>query len=339
MELSLLQKMIIAAVGGFFAVSAASTQLSGQAPQGAGAGQAQPARGGRGGGGGGGLPQGGRGPIKVMVVTKGHAYEREQFFQMWDSWGNDITWSQVEHPAADVMLSPKYSKLFDVYAFFDLGGPGVGSRQGQPPPVVPEGSVKTANNRFYPPPSEQFKKDFPALLREGGKGFVFLHHASAAWAHTWPEYSEVVGGACDWYAPQRIRGIDSPNHGYFGMTPQFISIVDKNHAITKGLGDGFYVTDEAYACHWFEDAVQPLAKTDFAPADATKNLNPKVKYSNLAAWVKTAENSPVFFTQVGHGSTAWAVPAYRQFVLNAIKWAASPEAQAWAKANPKKIFN
>ena len=70
-----------------------------------------------------------------MVVTKGHTYEREPFFQMWDSWGSDITWSHVEHPAADVMLSPKYSKLFDVYAFFDLGGPGVGSRAGQPPPT------------------------------------------------------------------------------------------------------------------------------------------------------------------------------------------------------------
>ncbi len=104
----------------------------------------------------------------------------------------------------------------------------------------------------------------------------------------------------------RVRGIDNPNHGYFGMTPQFISFVDKSHPITKGLGDGFYVTDEAYACHWFEDSVHPLARTDFQPADPTKNLNPKVKYSNLAAWVKVAENSPVFFTQVGHGFTAWA---------------------------------
>ena len=61
-----------------------------------------------------------------MVVTKGHTYDREPFFQMWDSWGSDITWSHVEHPAADVMLSPKYSKLFDVYAFFDIGGAGIG---------------------------------------------------------------------------------------------------------------------------------------------------------------------------------------------------------------------
>ncbi len=335
MKTTLLKKLMFVAVGGLFVASAASTQLSGQAtpaPQG---GAAPAARGGRGGG----VPQGGRGPIKVMVVTKGHTYDREPFFQMFDSWGNDITWSHVEHPAADVMLSPKYSKLFDVYAFFDIGGAGMGtSRDGKPPANIPPGSFKTANNRYYPPPSEQLKTEFPKLLREG-KGFVFLHHASAAWTHTWPEYSEVVGGACDWYAPQRVRGLDNPNHGYFGMTPQFISFVDKNHPITRGLGDGFHVTDEAYACHWFEDSVQPLARTDFQPADATKNLNPKVKYSNLAAWVKVAENSPVFFTQVGHGVTAWATPAYRQFVGNAIKWAASPEALAWAKANPKRIFN
>jgi type 1 glutamine amidotransferase len=338
MRTTLLKKLMVVAVGGLFVASAASTELAGQRGAGgqAGAPAAPAARGGRGGGG---IPQGGRGPIKVMVVTKGHTYDREPFFQMWDSWGSDITWSHVEHPAADVMLSPKYSKLFDVYAFFDIGGAGIGpARQGQPAPVVPPGSFKTANNRFYPPPSEQLKTEFPKLLREG-KGFVFLHHASAAWAHTWPEYSEVIGGACDWYAPQRIRGIDNPNHGYFGMTPQFISFVDKTHPITKGLGDGFHVTDEAYACHWFEDSVIPLARTDFQPLDPTKNLNPKVKYSNLAAWVKTAENSPVFFTQVGHGVTAWATPAYRQLVGNAIKWAASPEALAWAKANPKRIFN
>src|SRR5687767_3679810 len=180
MKTTLLQQLMVMVVGGLFVASAASTHLAGQAPArqgGAPAAQGAPARGG-------GIPQGGRGPIKVMVVTKGHGYEREPFFQMWDSFGSDITWSQVEHPAADVMLSPKYSKLFDVYAFFDIGGAGIGSRQGQPPPAnIPPGSFKTANNRFYPPPSEQLKTEFPKLLREG-KGFVFLHHASRSEEHT-----------------------------------------------------------------------------------------------------------------------------------------------------------
>ena len=111
------------------------------------------------------MPQGGRGPIKVMVVTKGHTYEREPFFQMWDSWGSDITWSHVEHPAADVMLSPKYSKLFDVYAFFDIGGPGVGSRAraacaGRSAGIVQDGeqpllsaAVRAAEDRVSKAPS------------------------------------------------------------------------------------------------------------------------------------------------------------------------------------------
>ena len=181
MQTTLLRKLMVVGVGGLFVAAAASTQLSGQADRQGGAPAAPGAPAARGGrGGGGNVPQGGRGPIKVMVVTKGHTYDREPFFQMWDSWGNDITWSHVEHPAADVMLSPKYSKLFDVYAFFDIGGPGVGmGRAGAPAPNIPPGSFKTANNRFYPPPSEQLKTEFPKLLREG-KGFVFLHHASAA---------------------------------------------------------------------------------------------------------------------------------------------------------------
>lgn len=41
---------------------------------------------------------------------------------------------------------------------------------------------------------------------------------------------------------------------------------------------------------------------------------------------------------MGHGAAGWSNPNYRQLVLNAIKWAASPESKAWAKANAKRIF-
>jgi type 1 glutamine amidotransferase len=54
--------------------------------------------------------------------------------------------------------------------------------------------------------------------------------------------------------------------------------------------------------------------------------------------VKASENSPVFYTQIGHDNNAWRVPAYQTLVRNAIKWAASPEAHAWAKANRTRIF-
>ena len=66
------------------------------------------------------------------------------------------------------------------------------------------------------------------------------------------------------------------------MTPQFISFVDKSHPITKGLGDGFDVTDEAYACHWFEDSVQsarahrlPAGGSDEEPESESEVQQPR----------------------------------------------------------------
>jgi hypothetical protein len=35
---------------------------------------------------------------------------------------------------------------------------------------------------------------------------------------------------------------------------------------------------------------------------------------------------------------AWQNPAYITLLTNAIKWAASDEAKAWARAHPQKIF-
>ena len=194
-----------------------------------------------------------------------------------------------------------------------------------------------SNKRTYPYPDAQLKTDFRDLLRMG-KGMVFLHHASAAWAHTWPEYSEVVGGACDWYANNTVRGIDMPNHRFAGNTPQHITFVDRNHPIAKGIENGFDIVDEAYACAWFPDSFHVLATTDYMPADPEKNLGQNWKYSNATAWVKVSENSPVFYTEPGHDNVTWSNPGYRTLVLNAIRWAASPAALAWARANPTHIF-
>ena len=284
-------------------------------------------RGGRGGGRGPArMPQGGRGPIKVLVITKGHEFEREPFAQMLDSMGNDITWTHAEHPAADKLMNPTDAKDYDVYLFYDLGGPGVVTTK-------PDGT----RERVYPEPSPQLKKDFEAMVK-AGKGMVFLHHAAAAWAHHWPEYSEVIGGACDWYAPVTVRGITDPGHGFYGNTHQHITVVDKTSPIVAGLGDGFDVVDEAYSCAFFEDSVHPLLRTDFVPTNLAQKLNPARKYSNLSGWYKASENSPVVYIQIGHDHQPWELPTYRMLVDNAIKWAASPEALAWAKANHTTIW-
>ena len=96
--------------------------------------------------------------------------------------------------------------------------------------MIPPGAVITPNNRAYPLPSPELKKGFEDLVKQG-KGLVFLHHANAAWAHVWPEYSEIIGGACDWFAPLgTIRGLDYPRSGAFGNN-QRVTVVDKTHPL------------------------------------------------------------------------------------------------------------
>jgi len=274
------------------------------------------------------VTQGGTGPVKMLLITKTHPFDREPFYEMYDSFGADVTWMHVEQPAAEKLLSPKYASMYNVAVFYDLDGS-----------QADLGRAKPGENgqTIYAAPPADLQANLKALLQQG-KGIVFTHHAIASWVHNWPEYVEVTGAACDWGRPINIRGVQHPSSGAYGNTPQHITIVDKTHPITQGLGDGLDVLDEAYSCPILEDVVHPLLRTDFVPADHNRNLNPNWKYSNLAGWVKTAENSPIAYIQMGHGPATWINPAYRKLLLNAIKWAASPEAMAWAKANPTKIF-
>jgi type 1 glutamine amidotransferase len=305
---------------------------------------APPAGGGGRGGRGGGAPRltpGGSGPIKVLFITKYHPFDRENLFLAFDKMGDDITWTSVEHPAAEAFFDPKLAAQFDVLMFYDAYTGRV-----QKPGATPDARPVTT----YDPPSPELVANFKKLLQNGDKGFVFLHHACAAWVHSWPAgvngsnaYVEVVGAAADWGTPiKNIRGVDYPASGAKGGNPQHITIVDKTHPVTAGVED-FDITDESYLCPMFEDSVHPLMRSNFMPtAAAFANRGPAIAShppgSNLTGWVKTAERSPVVYIQHGHDNTAWTNPAWSKLVLNAIKWAASPESKAWAHANPKKIF-
>jgi type 1 glutamine amidotransferase len=311
--------------------------LVGQQPPAApaGAGQAPGARGGGGGGRGGVM-----GTTRILFITKGHPFDREGLFAMMDSQTIRAVggWTHVEQPAAEAFFDPELAKDYDVLVFYDRDG--IWPYQSHPmmdkagkPVLNADGSPKLS---FDPPPAE-LVKNVKALLQQG-KPMVFLHHSLASWSHSWPEYAEVIGAVCDWDRSFTARKVEQPKSGYFGNTRQHITVVDKTHPITQGLGDGFDIVDEAYSCPMYEESVHPLLRTDFVPKDHDLNLNSKTKFSNLSAWVKTAENSPIVYIQGGHGASAWTNPAYQTLVANSIKWAASPDAMAWAKKNPSKIF-
>src|SRR5688572_3486061 len=99
--------------------------VAGQAPAAQGgaapAAQAPAAPQGRGGGGGG---FGGAGNLKILLITKGHAYDREPFYQLFDQppVGVSARWTHVEQPAAEVFFDPALAKDYDVFVFYDING-------------------------------------------------------------------------------------------------------------------------------------------------------------------------------------------------------------------------
>ena len=288
---------------------------------------------------GGGLPpQGGQGKIRVLFISAYHAFDRENLFRCLDRMGTEITWTHVEHPAAEHFFDPALAKDYDVFLNYDCFA---GSKM--------ETGADGRRTRVSPPPSKKLQADMKRLMTNGDKGFVFFHHAIASWCHAWPAgingsnaYVEVMGAAADWGTPiKNIRGVDYPPSGALGGTNQRITVVDKSHPITAGVED-FDIVDEAYLCPIFEDSVHPLLRTNFVPVDTAFPARPQVKGhpagSNLTGWYKAAERSPVVYIQHGHDIRAWENPAFRRLMLNSIKWAASPESKTWARANEKRIF-
>jgi type 1 glutamine amidotransferase len=288
--------------------------------------------------------QGGTGPVRVLFISSYHPFDRQNLFLMLDSFGHEISWCHIEHPAAERFFDPAIAEDFDVFLFYDAFA---GRKQRIP------GAPAFRGIDQYAVPSPKLQANLKQLLTNGDKAFVMLHHSLASWCHTWPAgvngsnaYVEMMGGCADWGLEfENIRGKDYPASGYRQGTEQRITIVDKTHPITQGVDD-FDIVDEAYLCPMFEDSVHPLLRSSFHPTVEKFDDAPSGAHcgpghppgSNMTGWVKTAENTPVVYIQHGHDNNAWSHPHYRRLVLNAIRWGATAEAKAWAKANSKRIF-
>lgn len=260
----------------------------------------------------------------ILLVTKGHPFERDAFFAMFDAM--DVNWTHVEQPAARVFFDPAFAADYDALVMYDM--PGITFAPGGP---------------IFEEPSEQYKTSLMALT-EAGKGLVFMHHAIAGWP-AWPEYAEIIGGRF-LYMPGDLRGKSLPDSGYRHKTLHTLSTVS-DHPITKGLPTSFEMTDELYLSEVFEDSVQPLLKSNYAFTrdnfySATKAVKEGSMFdnegwshddsSNLVGWVKHYRNSPVTYLQGGDDPQAYSCPEYTQLLENAIHWASSQEALDWARA-------
>ncbi len=167
--------------------------------------------------------------IRVLLVTGGHAFEKEPFFKMFKD-NPDISYKAVEHPKAHALLTAEAAKDWDVLVMYDF------------------------NQKI----SDEAKADFVARLQDG-KGLVALHHAIATYPD-WPEYWNIIG-AHYYLAATNINGVAKARSAYKHGVDFKIHIADPRHPVTRGVKD-FDIHDETYK--WFDvfEDCHPLLTTD-----------------------------------------------------------------------------
>ena len=262
---------------------------------------------------------------EILLITKGHPFQRDAFFQVFDSLAG-IGWTHVEQPAAQVFFAPSLARPYDAFVLYDM--PGIRFRSDGPPD-------------FIEPPAD-LERNIEELL-DTGIGLVFLHHAVAGWP-AWPQYAEIVGGRF-LYLPGELRGTRRQDSGYRHEVTHEVSVV-ADHPVTKDVPKTFSITDELYLYEVFEDDVVPLLRSGHAFVrdnfySAAKVVREGKMFSNegwehargsdLIGWVKHYRNSPIVYLQCGDDPRAYANPHYRQLLANAIGWVSSPEAREWAQ--------
>ncbi len=172
--------------------------------------------------------------IKVAVVTGGHEFDEETFFELFEG-----------HRGIEYVHTPQsdHSEIFE-----DISGW--------------EYDVIVLYNMTQEISAKR-QANFVQLL-EDGVGLVVLHHSVLAF-QKWPEYKKIVGGRL--YLEDTVEdGIEGKKLGYKHGVNYTIHIKDENHPITKGLSD-FTVNDETYNNGVVESSSHILLTTDEASSD------------------------------------------------------------------------
>jgi len=168
-------------------------------------------------------------PIRILVITGGHDYKKEQFNQMLSNLAPGINYRVSVLPEAFNMFKPENRDQYDVLVFYHMW--------------------QTING-------EQ-EKIFADCIRQG-KPVVALHHSICAF-DDWPEYWNIIGGKY-FHKATICQGREYPACSYIHDLSFNVKIVDPDHPVTRGVQD-FEIFDETYQGYYVEDRVTPLLTT------------------------------------------------------------------------------
>jgi len=268
--------------------------------------------------------------LEVLVVTRGHAFDRNAFLEMFDAMPG-VNPTLVDQPAAQIVLQPESAGEYDAVLFYDMSGiPGIGLVHDR------------AGADGVPP--ERFRIAVEGLLARG-TGLVLLNHATVSWPR-WPLWRR-ISGTSFMLRQGTLDGVVVPGSGYRGghgplpnatvhLHPQ------GNHPVLDGLEAGFDITDELYLkTTGFESSVLPLMRAgyDFVAGNfSPPPLAPPAEQatwdhppgSNLVVWANAAGSSPVVASDLGDGPSAYANEGFRRLLQNALVWVAGEPARRWA---------
>lgn len=175
--------------------------------------------------------------LKVMVVTGGHDFERDEFFKMFDSF-EGIKWEERKQPQANEIWLGETLRNYDAVVLYDM----------------------------WQQITEEQKQGMIRWLKDEGKGLVAMHHSIASY-QDWDEYAKIIG-ARYFIAPGKAPDGKTFDRSQFHHDIRFtVKVVDKNHPVTKGLPGQFEIVDETYKGWWLAPGVHKLLITDHELSD------------------------------------------------------------------------
>lgn len=167
--------------------------------------------------------------LKIVVVTGGHDFEHEPFFEMFDSFDN-IKYVEAEQKDDSEIFEDIAGSDYDVIVLYNM------------------------TQKISPKRQANFIK-----LLNRGVGLVGVHHSIANF-QDWPEYRNIIG-AKYYLKVTTENGVTYPRGQYKHDVDINVHIKDAKHPVTHGLSD-FSINDETYTKYTFDKGSRILLTTD-----------------------------------------------------------------------------